>query len=393
MRLYLDPADNLMIRDGRPFNQNDAGQARAASRFPPPPDTVYGAVRVALARAMGWSGVGDWTQGAGGAARATALGAWGEAGETSASLRVAGPFFEVDGTPLLPIPGHVCARINSRTGTIQAMTALKPESEAMQTDQGPVRMLAMPAHAEGIKDDLLGGRWAPEVEVRRLLASGPRPSVSEQIDALAVRLPGPRRRDAATRLLNRGVALPGIGVDSLGATEARVGLERDFDSRQAVEGRLYASVRRVLPPGVRMFVDVCGLGVIDLDLTPPAPIGGEGRFGFLERGAATDRPPPTVPHADYLVVLTTPAILAPLKVGQAVERLSGTLVGAVVSGVTATASFERRDARVRALTASRAVIPAGSVLFLEGGRIGETLPEAMGDRTWRGYGRFAVGRM
>ena len=89
-RLWLDPADTLMFRDGRPFNQDDAGRAAAASLFPPPPETIYGAARVGLARAMGWDGslaTGGWS-----GSIAEALGSWAKEG----NYKCAGPFFAID---------------------------------------------------------------------------------------------------------------------------------------------------------------------------------------------------------------------------------------------------------------------------------------------------------
>ena len=53
--LVLHPLDTLFFRDGRPYNQDDPGQAEAASVFPPHPPTVVGAVRAARSRAP-WAG-------------------------------------------------------------------------------------------------------------------------------------------------------------------------------------------------------------------------------------------------------------------------------------------------------------------------------------------------
>ena len=53
--LILDPVDTLLLRDGRPFNQDDAGLTRAFSHFPPFPWVTASAVRAAIARTTGWS--------------------------------------------------------------------------------------------------------------------------------------------------------------------------------------------------------------------------------------------------------------------------------------------------------------------------------------------------
>jgi CRISPR-associated protein Cmr3 len=58
----LEPLDTLLFRDGRPFDQSDEGLTETRSLFPPFPSTVAGAIRARLAREMGWTGRGGWTE-------------------------------------------------------------------------------------------------------------------------------------------------------------------------------------------------------------------------------------------------------------------------------------------------------------------------------------------
>ncbi len=364
MRLHLDPADNFLVRDGRPFNQDDAGRAAAASRFPPPPDTVYGAVRVALARALGWDGIGDWMRGT--AAEPKQLGSFGPAAEAAAAMQVAGPWFDVAGTPLLPLPAAAF-----RDGVSVRLAQPGP---AVATDMGPVRLLALPPRGR-----LAAGRWAPETAVRRLLAEG-----AVAFDDCRVPVPG------WVPFIDDGRVPPGVDVQQLGAIEARVGLERDTASRTAVSGRLYASVRRQLPPGVSLIVDVAGVQVATSAFAVPIPFGGEGRFVFVEAAIAPPVPAQPNPGQHYCVSLITPAILPPLAVGAQVCGLPGTLISAVVPEVGATAGFVRSEDGRRQLTNTAAVLPPGTTLFLAGGA-GQQLPSAIGERQWRGYGRFLTG--
>lgn len=380
LRLYLDPADNFMIRDGRPFNQDDAGRAAAVSRFPPPPDTLYGAARVALARALGWSGEGDWAEGDGGNERVRLLGTWRD--EKNAGLRVSGPHFELSGVRLLPLPATVY--LVAKTDGSASLQNLRP-GPAIKTDCGDLRLLDLGASGKGLRNAALGGRWGFDSAVRRILAG-------EQTDAAALtpHLPGPAAYTPRAQGVNSGTPLPGISTEALGAPEARIGLERISDTRQAAEGKLYASTRRVLPPGVRMFVEVEGVEVPEGWFSAAVPLGGEGRFAFVEARRSAPVAMTSIPRGTYLVMLTTPALLPELTMGMTIEGLPGELAAAAVTGVTTTAQFERRGVGQREHTASVAVLPPGSVLFMTGSD-GSPPKAAIGDRTWRGYGQFLTG--
>ena len=58
--LRLEPVDTWFFRDGTPFTKGDSPQENVGSLFPPPPATVVGALRAALARSRGWGGRGSW---------------------------------------------------------------------------------------------------------------------------------------------------------------------------------------------------------------------------------------------------------------------------------------------------------------------------------------------
>lgn len=47
MRIFLEPAEPLLFRTGRPFDAGDSGYAE--TRFPPTPETLQGAIRAAIA--------------------------------------------------------------------------------------------------------------------------------------------------------------------------------------------------------------------------------------------------------------------------------------------------------------------------------------------------------
>jgi CRISPR-associated protein (Cas_Cmr3) len=396
--LYLDPADTMIFGDGRPFNQDDAGRATAASLFPPPPVALYGAARVAVARGLGWTGVGNWTDSANfqiGDRQQLAkrceviLGNWAKQGR----FKIAGPFFEIYdvGSPepitLLPIPAHVYARVERRTGCVKCIVLLKPEKESFQTDLGAVRMLDPPPFDEALTDEPLAGRWAPQAVVERLLATGTPP----QPDDLSGPKDDPWRSADSSRL-------PGWGLDDLAATESRVGIARARDTRLVEEGMLYASARRRLRPAVRMFIEI-DPDIDGLSLPSAIPLGGESRFAFVKRRTrgtvARDdnnnpvRPPKPTGGRTYLVYFATPVAINPPNSGTAFKGLPGQLVTAAFSLVQAPAGLENPS--VNAISASRAALPAGSVFFMQSD--GADVPDEgeIGDAAHLGYGRYVKG--
>ncbi len=360
MTLRLDPADTIAISDGRPFNQADSGRAIAASVFPPPPDTVYGAARVAFAHAFGWTGTGNWP-----AEITDVLGDWKDPGQFS----ISGPHFRVDGADLLPIPAHVMLRKDQNTTTL---IALKPAADPLETDLGPLRLIDRPAYEERVDHEMLAGRWGKADAVLRLLKGK---SVA----------PGDLGGDN------------GWDIDALAASEPRVGLTRVKETRKAEDGKLYAAVRRVLRPGVEMLVEVEGADWPE-GKEIAVPFGGEARFCFAEAADAfTAAPEPsgtgqgTGPYTGpYIVCLVTPAILPPPQPGKPVAGLPGQLVMASITGI---ASHSGRVGNTKGQgnrPQSTHVLPAGSVLFMDGAGSG-TFDKRLGDKTHMGYGKFITG--
>lgn len=396
-RLWLDPADTLMIRDGRPFNQDDAGRAAAASRFPPPPDTIYGAARVALARNAGWTGVGDWTDQSnfvagskGNAANKCAgfLGSWKHDKER---FRCAGPYFHAGSHDLLPIPANVFAVVNGYSGEVMEIKVHAPAVTACMTELGSIRLIDLPVRDVPMRDEPLGGRWAPREIVCRLLTGQP---------VTPAELQRPKEfRDECEKV----VTLAGLGwrTGDLAATEPRVGLARDNKTRRAEEGQLYVSVRRQLMHRVRMFAEIDGVkadwvgrGVIT------TPLGGEARFAFAQMdggSASVVEPCDARGNMKPLIYCATPLMLKGLKDGadasnpDLIRQCLPDFVAAAIPRLEMQAGYRRESVGDRgSFSASRPVIPAGSVFFLEG--------EANLD-DWRGrvadchigYGQFIQG--
>lgn len=353
--LRLDPADTIAIGDGRPFNQSDSGRAIAASVFPPPPDTVYGAARVACARALGWDGTGNWS-----AEIARVIGDWNDPGGFS----ISGPYFRAGGADLLPIPSNVMLRIE---GGAQHLLALKPGRELI-TDLGSVRLMDIPAYREGVSYEPLAGRWGKADAVLHLLAGE-----TVAYDALG----GPTG------------PLAGWAIDDLTASEPRVGITRVKQTRMVEEGQLYASVRRALRPGVEMLVGVDGPDWPEGEEVA-VQLGGEARFAFAD--AVRDFTPPPEPSGTgrYLVYLATPAVLEPPVPGALVSGLSGRLVMASITGVASHSGRVGNTGGKGQRQQSKLVLPAGSVLFMEGNAT-NTFPARLGEKPHMGYGKFITG--
>lgn len=59
-RFTFRPLDGWRFSDGLPFNQDDEGLTIANSIFPPKPHIPVAAIRVRLAKLLGWKGSGHW---------------------------------------------------------------------------------------------------------------------------------------------------------------------------------------------------------------------------------------------------------------------------------------------------------------------------------------------
>jgi CRISPR type III-B/RAMP module-associated protein Cmr3 len=375
--LLLDPADTFIVRDGRPFNQDDAGQASAASLFPPPPFTLYGAVRVARARALGWSGYGNWANATTHLPRAAPdiprrMGDWDQPGE----LQVCGPFLsEGDGDTrrtFVPAPSNL-AIVGSGE-----VAASGPGDPRLACDLDPNGASFLVRDDPGAKD--VSGCWFDIRHLPAYLAAVTTWRCPANAD------PVPLAKD-----------------DDIVATESRVGLAIDRDTRLAEHGQLYASARRRLKSGWKIAVE------LNLDQFPvgeqapytlPAwvPLGSESRFAFIDVGdAVIHQPQIELGDNRYAVLLLTPALVDPPRPDTPFARLPGRVVSAAMGKPVFQASLRDqapaggRDNRVRA------AVPAGSVVFIQCGDRErppptDRRPEPLGEETHAGYGHYLIGR-
>lgn len=376
----LHPLDTLFFRDGRPYNQDDPGQAEAASVFPPHPPTVVGAVRAALARAMGWpnktwdkaalgDGV-DWQAGDG------ALG----------PLRFAGPLILRQDKPLFPAP--LClVRVRAKSPRGDDVMGWLSPGEEVECDLGTVRLPAAPNRGDVDGWKTPESAWLTSDGMKRWLKG-------EDLETTHV-----------------------LKAEEIWRAEPRVGVERDVKTRttkrfeprdgEPAKGALYAAAHVRPASGVALALEAEGLPDVVLGGSF-APLGGEGRAVWIEQRTEKidlPKPPALEPGKDgvlrYTVTLITPADLGDAW-PQPCDRLMGScgeaLPGRVVSACTGRAiAVGGWDSAARGPLPLRPLVSAGSVWFLEAGAdaaqaAAQWSGRAVGGANGWGFGRVLIGR-
>lgn len=390
--MLFHPADALLFRDGRPFNQSDEGLAEARSQFPPTPRTMVGAVRAALAFGKGWT-KGNWANRSaefvnGIDRNSTSTMLCNELGDrdTLGSLRVSGPFLvrrsnSGDFEPYFPMPHHILRSSvltlddwekKRNTSDAVALTRLRPDG-AFATDIACKNHVALPSTglAKGTKWESCESFW-----------------ISTQGFDLAMQPAGTIRYDALRPLLRK--------KHGLAAFEIRVGLQREEkgNTHRAENGMLYTAARVRLAEDVAIAVEIDGIDGFDETWPLPrlAPLGGEGRFAHVEWvKKPLDIPDPNAAKADgnYVVVLLTPARFdAAPKPGHSFTDLPGTLVTMAENRAGLVGGWRAGEGPLP----FKPILPAGTTFFMKhSGPAAFAADARIGvERAW-GYGRFAVG--
>jgi len=386
--LELAPVDTWFFRDGRPYNQGEANQTGVASDFPPPPPTLVGALRAALARANGWNGRGSWPE--------DLKPLLGDGPKDLGALSFCGPLLagppQPGGAPepLFPAPACLLGKPaptaddhGEADPKLAAVTLLAPGKKA-HSDLGQVAYPEPQASGEGWKP--LDGYWITRAGLDAVLA-GRTPPVE--------------------------TLLPPARIYK---QEPRVGLERDHAKRTTGEGALYSPAHVRLQPD---FALLAGLTVKDQALPtdwPPAdaliPLGGESRLASVSQ---YDKSRPVLPDLapetqrvirnaqQFTLTLLTPGdwghaennIVTWPRPGDALPDLPGACI--------VSACMERPvwiggwDSIRREPLALRPYLPAGTTFFCEAtgdadlDAILNIHGQALGGRVQHGFGRVAVG--
>ena len=338
----LEAADSWFFRDGTPFGEGIVVSTGIRGTFPPPVQTLQGAIRTGLALANGWpiERPLDWPHDFG-------------APEGTGSVQFVGPFVvAASGDPLWPVP-----RIVWQDAQFKRRTRLRLSSPRT-TDLG-VRRLPRVRRGER-----LAGGWVTTDEVYRVLA-----------DPCAV----PDRIFSA---------------DDLYCAELHVGVQRQ--DRRVKDGGLYV-VHHARPlPGVRV-----GLVMRDCpaDVTVPdrmmVRLGGEGRAAAVVATHPTADPWPARPElvpADgvvrYFISLLTDAGV-PSDSQLAMEGPAAAPGHVVSASIGASGRVGGYDLQARAPRPLRTTLPAGTTWFMEADE--DNLPAVQALHATSAVGRRELG--
>jgi len=356
------PLDTLFFRDGRPYNQQELNQTDVASRFPPAPPPLVGALRAALARGQGWS-QGDWTPDI-----KAVLGD----GEALGALQFFGPYLLRQDNPLFPVPTFLLGiPSKGKEGEWTNITRLRPGPLLYCDLSGgkPVRLPVPEESNGGLKE--MAGCWITLEAMEKILDSG---------------LPSPEEIIASKQILRE---------------ELRVGIERNDKTRTTEEGALYSSRHIRLDNKVALALQIYGLAA-QWNPVSPAPVGGENRMAWIDikEGEVPLPPCPDLSPVDgkvrYTVILLTPATLPGAAwpgPGDSLDQMPGKIVSACIGRPLQIGGWDSIGSRPLPL---HPFLPAGSAWFMEADAsqsktISDWHGKKIGERAAWGFGQVLIG--
>lgn len=352
--LHINAVDTLMFRDGRPFNQADAGASEASSVFPPYPPTVAGAVRAALWQQLGgtkdaWEKnkdkLGDGTN-------------WQAGKAVLGPLKFGAPIVvrkeKLEGHPekynktsYFPVPLHIVEGVGER------LTRLLPGPERDCDLGGKITLpVAKNEKLMGIKT--IEDRWVNFDGMEKIL-NGDVPAEDDFI----------KRTD-------------------LWRAEPRVGIGINRKSRTTTDGQLYMASHVRMADNVSLYVQLQGWdGDFDKALRPLA---GEHRMAQIEAGKLVGLPERTenIEDGRYCVIALSPVVAG--KKG-AIDGLAETDIVSACLGKPVSIGGWNSQAGKPGPIPLRQCYPAGSVWFMRG----ETPPPSIGQATEWGFGQILIG--
>ncbi|MEO3430171.1 type III-B CRISPR module-associated Cmr3 family protein [Pelagibius sp. CAU 1746] len=323
--LQIEALDTLMFRDGRPFNQADAGASEATSVFPPHPPSVVGAIRAAL-----WRFLGGWDE--------TRLGDgtnWQDPATNLGPLRFAAPVVHFRNTLVFPAPMHLVKDGEGHS------TRLLP-GPPLQCDLGTVRLPIPEEPLEGFKgaEDV----WLTSRGLEAVLAGG----MPAQDDWVAI--------EEIWQLESR----VGIGIDTS---------TRRTDTTKDAGGRLYMASHVRLSGSASLIVGYSGWNGASpfSESGGLIPFAGEHRMAGIvpvDAPPALPKAPRMLPQHDgktlYTAYLLSPCVLDGL--GEVEASLKGSVVSACLGKAEPIGGW---DSQSRCPVALRPALPAGSIWFME----------------------------
>ncbi len=366
----LSPVDAWFFRDGRPSNR-DEDQSDLQSLFPPPQQTIVGAIRAAAARAQGWTGRGDWPS--------EIKLVLGDGFENLGQLSFEGPFMALDGAPLLPAPRHLIGYVaNSESDSLsgkrfQPAGFLKPSEMKVRCDLGNVTLPVIPSDLsrsgeDGSRLDNANGFYLTVAGMEMVL-NGELPAVEHCVHE-----------------------------SDLFVLEPRIGISRQVETRTTGENAMYHPSYLRLNSGVSVLIGVAGLPE-DWFLPAFFPLGGESRMASAEEIASPNLP--CGPADGDVLVLVTPAKFdGEFWYGASCDQ-SASLLSSKLSGAVQTAALDRPlsiggfDSRKgsKGPLPLQPYVPAGSVWWLgENAKSQSSSSRSIGVRNAYGFGSCFVAK-
>jgi len=357
VRFEICAVDTLMFRDGRPFNQGDAGASVASSVFPPYPPTIVGALR-----AMFWNAIGDWN--------AALLGTgtnWQVENKhnTLKPLKFGPPILTKAGMPVFPVPLHVVegGKPSDNLSGDPVITFLTPDA-SYETDLGSDTWLPAPEQKdlEGIKT--ISDHWVTLDGMKRIL-SGQSPEKKHFVK-----------------------------ISELWETEPRVGIGINRKSRNTTDGKLYMASHIRMADDVSLTVGVSGLSDDIIRLSEKGslrPVAGEHRMANITQVSALDLPPREISANGDRVCVIAISPIVPLFDKETKEyNIPGISVDDIVSACLGKPiSIGGWNSQRKQPIPLKNCIPTGSVWFL---KEGSEIPNTIGASTDWGFGQILIGK-
>lgn len=338
LHLKFDAIDTLMFRDGRPFNQNDAGASEAVSVFPPYPPTIVGAVRAAL-----WSSLPKWdVQKLGDGTN------WQDKNNILGPLSFGAPILLKNDVPVFPMPLHVVEFEGSDKKKHLSLLEPGPKLECdLGTEQLPV------CKNVGIKT--IDDRWVNVAGMEKIL-NGRVPAENDLV----------KRR-------------------KLWRSEPRVGIGIDRKTRTTSDARLYMASHMRMADDVALSVSLSGWnGDFNKALHPLA---GEHRAAEITTIDEVKLPEKSGKSDDncYCIIALSPVVPDPDNDFAIAGLDNKNIVSACLGKPVVIGGWDSENKQSIPL---RQCIPAGSVWFMQD----DTPPDAIGLATEWGFGQVMIGK-
>lgn len=368
----IRPNDLMMFRDGKPFNQADEGASSAQSLFPPPPPTVIGAIRMALASQLGFN---------------PALGGRWPIAELGDGVNWQSP--------------HTSLGV-LQFGAMCLERTLGPENKDRQL------LFPAPAHLAGVEE---GGQLAPKCLLSLPLHDTGVPFSSDLGDAVPFAAAPPGMR--GIKLLGDAfVSLPGmkailkgqvpdprevVSAGMVFQTETKVGIGRNAASRTTNEGELYTASFVRLADNFSIIQPLHGVPSAGTRSFSQR-LGGEHRvahFDFVEAIAELNELAGKDHDisSSYVAVCLSPALLSrEPKHGDNIDGLPGHLETLCMPKPISLGGWDSVSKPRRSIP-MRQLVPAGSVFFMktDSDFSGSPAPLIGGANQW-GFGQIAIGK-